>query len=69
MFAHACPVMVRPVRTTGLAAGAAIALTAGTGAANGSCVSFGSMNYPGDFLRHSNFVLYRPGCRGQGSTE
>src|ERR1017187_3686784 len=29
------------------------------GLANTSCVSFESENYPGDFLRHSNFVLYR----------
>jgi hypothetical protein len=29
------------------------------GLANPSCVSFESYNYPGDYLRHSNFVLYR----------
>jgi len=29
------------------------------GLANNSCVSFESYNYPGDYLRHSNFVLYR----------
>ncbi|HEU5428655.1 MAG TPA: alpha-L-arabinofuranosidase B [Actinocrinis sp.] len=29
------------------------------GLANNSCVSFESSNYPGDYLRHFNFVLYR----------
>jgi hypothetical protein len=29
------------------------------GLANPSCVSFESRNYPGDFLRHFNFQLYR----------
>jgi hypothetical protein len=29
------------------------------GLADSSCVSFESRNYPGDFLRHSNFQLYR----------
>lgn len=29
------------------------------GLANNSCVSFESRNFPGDFLRHSNFQLYR----------
>jgi hypothetical protein len=29
------------------------------GLADASCVSFESRNYPGDFLRHSNFELYR----------
>jgi hypothetical protein len=29
------------------------------GLANDSCVSLESRNYPGDFLRHSNFQLYR----------
>jgi len=29
------------------------------GLANPSCVSFESRNYPGDFLRHSNFQLFR----------
>jgi non-reducing end alpha-L-arabinofuranosidase len=29
------------------------------GLADPSCVSFESRNYPGDFLRHSNFELYR----------
>jgi hypothetical protein len=29
------------------------------GLANNSCVSFESRNYPGDFLRHSNFQLFR----------
>jgi non-reducing end alpha-L-arabinofuranosidase len=29
------------------------------GLANTSCVSFESYNYPGDFLRHDNFELYR----------
>ena len=29
------------------------------GLANNSCVSFESRNYPGDFLRHSNFQLRR----------
>lgn len=29
------------------------------GLADDSCVSFESRNYPGDFLRHSNFQLYR----------
>jgi hypothetical protein len=29
------------------------------GLANNSCVSFESRNYPGDFLRHFNFQLYR----------
>ena len=30
-----------------------------SGLADPSCVSFESSNYPGDFLRHSNFTLYR----------
>jgi len=29
------------------------------GLANNSCVSFESRNFPGDFLRHSNFQLFR----------
>jgi hypothetical protein len=29
------------------------------GLASSSCVSFESRNYPGDFLRHSNYQLYR----------
>ena len=29
------------------------------GLANSSCVSFESKNYPGDYLRHQNFQLYR----------
>lgn len=29
------------------------------GLADGSCVSLESRNYPGDYLRHSNFKLYR----------
>ncbi|MFC7383021.1 alpha-L-arabinofuranosidase B [Sphaerisporangium rhizosphaerae] len=29
------------------------------GLASGSCVSFESRNYPGDFLRHYNYQLYR----------
>jgi len=29
------------------------------GLADSSCVSFESRNYPGDFLRHSDFQLYR----------
>jgi hypothetical protein len=29
------------------------------GLANNSCVSFESRNYPGDFLRHQNFQLFR----------
>ncbi|MDL4820759.1 alpha-L-arabinofuranosidase B [Actinomadura sp. OS1-43] len=30
-----------------------------SGLASGSCVSFESRNYPGDYLRHQNFHLYR----------
>ncbi|MEV1249944.1 alpha-L-arabinofuranosidase B [Nonomuraea sp. NPDC049750] len=30
-----------------------------SGLASGSCVSFESRNYPGDFLRHQNYQLYR----------
>ena len=29
------------------------------GLAKNPCVSFESKNYPGDYLRHSNFTLYR----------
>jgi hypothetical protein len=29
------------------------------GLANSSCVSFESKNYPGDYLRHSNYQLHR----------
>jgi hypothetical protein len=34
------------------------------GLANNSCVSFESRNYPGDFLRHSNFQLFRQPMNG-----
>ncbi|MEV4461315.1 alpha-L-arabinofuranosidase B [Microbispora sp. NPDC049633] len=30
-----------------------------SGLASGSCVSFESRNYPGDYLRHQNYQLYR----------
>ncbi|MCO5991642.1 alpha-L-arabinofuranosidase B, partial [Actinoallomurus spadix] len=30
-----------------------------SGLAGGSCVSFESKNYPGDYLRHQNFQVYR----------
>ncbi|MDT0461462.1 alpha-L-arabinofuranosidase B [Streptomyces gibsoniae] len=34
------------------------------GLADSSCVSFESRNYPGDFLRHQNFRLYRQPMNG-----
>lgn len=34
------------------------------GLASNSRVSFESRNYPGDYLRHSNFVLYRQPATG-----
>jgi len=36
------------------------------GLANNSCVSFESRNYPGDFLRHFNFQLFRQPMDGTG---
>ncbi|MEU6408847.1 alpha-L-arabinofuranosidase B [Microbispora sp. NPDC046933] len=37
-----------------------------SGLANSSCVSFESRNYPGDYLRHQNYQLYRQ--RDDGSS-
>ncbi|WP_369794675.1 AbfB domain-containing protein [Kutzneria sp. 744] len=36
------------------------------GLANQSCLSFESKNYPGDYLRHSNYQLHRQPFDGSG---
>ena len=37
------------------------------GLADASCVSFESRNYPGDFLRHFNFQVYRQPMDGSAA--